>query len=144
MKKYISLLVVLSLFISGCSTIGMMKKILSKGQAKMLDNLTPEQAMKASIEMKLLYSSSREKRAFLMAFAKVGFDTFEIAKLMTKEDDKELNVRKFLKKNQYSIMLKGTAPEIWQLEPLGQIVDSIWERLIKNVELNQKLFLEIQ
>jgi len=95
-------------------------------------------------EAKLFLSYPPEKRAFIQAFQKVGFDPFEVTKLMTPRDDRELCVRKFMIKNRRKLYLTGDWQEIMSGKYPLDYMDKLFYSVIKNVELNYKLFLQLQ
>ena len=93
---------------------------------------------------KILFKDySKKKTAFLMAFNKVGFDVFEITKLMTDRDDKELSVKKFLLKNKSRLYIGGALSEFIADAPLMNKRKDILDRIIEQIELNYKFFLKM-
>jgi len=103
-----------------------------------LSKMEPLQA--GDVAKKMIFKNYEYKKiAFLMAFNKVGFDMFEVAKLMTTKDNKELSVKKFVLKNQDILLLTGTMEEIisnQRLSNLAKIND-----IIKHIELNYQFYL---
>ena len=108
----------------------------SKDMIAKLFSKTTSSEIKASLKKITFKNSSRKKIAFLMAFQKLGFDTYEIAKLMTEKDDKELSVRKFINQNKHRWLSSGTLDEIKKLRHINNFRDDIIETIIENIELN--------
>lgn len=100
-----------------------------------------------------LQKASSEKAVFLMAFQKIGFDMFEVAKLMEPGDetysavvdDKEVsNMRYFILKNQDRLLVGGHLAEITGQNFFKNIRSDLLDKIIEHLELNYKFYMGIK
>lgn len=130
----IPFILIIFILISGCVTTPSRDRI-----AETLSKIEPLQA--GALAKKIIFKDyTRKKMGFLMAFNKVGFDMFEIAKLMTEKDDRELFVKKFVHKNKHRILVSGDLNEISSLKHLDDFRPDIIKAIIEHIELNFKFY----
>jgi len=135
---------IICLLLSGCATIPKISQIPIEYKDVIKDIIEKEKEEESfQYEKAVLKLYPDKKQAFLMAFAKVGFDPFEVDKLMTEQDNEDLCVKEFVIRNQDTLLLTGNISEIIEFWRLSKKTPDRIDVLITHIELNYKLYLNI-